>query len=124
MPTFDGKSEKIELFEDPFQTSLKIHNQLTEDDKINYFHSLMRWDALQTFQNINGPARDNLGEILVVFRRKYVKQQSRATVVEEWAELTGGGGLRSLCIKIGYSELTRAESRERTSTLAESSRVT
>ena len=42
--------------------------------------------------------------------------------VEEWAELTGA--LRSLCIKIGYSEPTRAESREGTSTLAESSRVT
>ena len=32
MPTFDGKSEKFELFEDLFQTSLKIHNQLTEED--------------------------------------------------------------------------------------------
>ena len=35
MPTFDGKTEKFELFEDLFQTSLKIHNQLTEDGKIN-----------------------------------------------------------------------------------------
>ena len=35
MPTFDGKTEKFELFEDLFQTSLKIHNQLTEDDRIN-----------------------------------------------------------------------------------------
>ena len=26
MPTFDGKSEKFKLFEDLFQTSLKIHN--------------------------------------------------------------------------------------------------
>ena len=42
MPTFDGKSEKFELFDDLFQTSLKIHNQLTEEDRINYFHSLMR----------------------------------------------------------------------------------
>ena len=33
MPTFDGKSEKFELFEDLFQTSLKAHNQLTEEDK-------------------------------------------------------------------------------------------
>ena len=33
MPTFDGKSEKFELFEDLFQTSLKIHNQLTKEDK-------------------------------------------------------------------------------------------
>ena len=54
MPTFDGKSEKFELFEDLFQTSLKIHNQLTEKDRINYFHSLMRGDYLQTFKNING----------------------------------------------------------------------
>ena len=35
VPTFDGKSEKFELFEDLFQTSLKIHNQLTEEDRIN-----------------------------------------------------------------------------------------
>ena len=49
MPTFDGKSEKFKLFEDLFQTSLKIHNQRTEEDKIDYFHSLMLGDALQTF---------------------------------------------------------------------------
>ena len=75
MPTFDGKTEKFELFEDLFQTSLKIHNQLTEDDKTNYFHSLMRRVALQTFKNINGPTRENLEEILAVFRKKYVKPQ-------------------------------------------------
>ena len=79
MPTFDGKSEKLELFEDVFQTSLKIHNQLTEEDKINYFHSLMRGDALQTFKNITSPNRENLGEILTVFRKKYVKPQTMAT---------------------------------------------
>ena len=60
MPTFDGKSEKFELFEDLFQTSLKIHNQLTEEDQINYFNSLMRGNALQTFKNITSPNRENL----------------------------------------------------------------
>ena len=59
MPTFDGKSEKFELFEDLLQTSLTIHNQLTEDDGINYFHFLMRGDALQTFKNIKGPTPEN-----------------------------------------------------------------
>ena len=49
MPTFNGKPEKFELFEDLFQTSLKNHNQLTEDDRMNYFHSVMKRDALQTF---------------------------------------------------------------------------
>ena len=87
MPTFDGKSEKFELFEDLFQTSFKIHNQLTEEDRINYFHSLMRGDALQTFKNINGPTRENLGEIPAVFRRKYVKPQSMATAKHNFQKL-------------------------------------
>ena len=87
MPTFDGKSEKFELFEDMFQTSLKIHNQLTEEDRNNYFHSLMRVDALETFKNINGPTRENLGEILAVFRRKYVKPQSLATAKHKFQKL-------------------------------------
>ena len=87
MPTFDGKSEKIELFEDLFQTSSEIHNQLTQEDKINYFHSLMRCDALQTFKNITTPKRENLGEILTVFRRKYVKTQSTATVKHKFQRL-------------------------------------
>ena len=79
MPTFDGKSDKFELFQDLFQTSLKIHNELTENDRINYFHCLMKGDALQTFKNNNGPTRKNLGQILGVFRKKYVKAQSMAT---------------------------------------------
>ena len=87
MPTFDGKSEKFELFEDLFQTSLKIHNQLTEEDKINYFHSLMRGDALQTFKNISSPNRESLTEILTVFRRKYVKPQSMATAKHKFQQL-------------------------------------
>ena len=87
MPTFEGKSEKFELFEDLFQTSLKIHNQLTEEDKINYFHSLMRGDALQTFKNISSPNRENLTEILTVFRRKYVKPQSMATAKHKFQQL-------------------------------------
>ena len=88
MPTFDGKSEKFELFEDLFQTSLKNLNQLTEEDKINYFHSLMRGDALQTFQiNITSPNRENLGEIVIVFRRKYVKPQSMATAKHKFQRL-------------------------------------
>ena len=83
----DGKSDKFELFEDLFQTSLKIHNQLTEGDKINYFHSLRRGDALQTFKNITTPNRENLGEILTVFRRKYVKPQSMATAKHKFQRL-------------------------------------
>ena len=87
MPSFDGKSVKFELFEDLFQTSFKIHNQLTEEDKMNYFQSLMRGDALQTFKNITSPNRENLGENPTVFRRKYVKPQSMATAKHNFQQL-------------------------------------
>ena len=87
MPTFDGKSEKFELFEHFFQTSSEIPNQLTEEDKIHYFHSLLRGDALPTFKNISSPNRKNLAEIFTVFHRKYVKPQSRATAKHKFQQL-------------------------------------
>ena len=47
---------------------------------------------------------------------------SEKQVVRVWAEVVGG--LKTTCIKIGYSEPTRAESREGSSIPPESSRVT
>ena len=96
MPTFDGKSENFELFEDLFETSLKLHNQLTEDHRINYFHSLIKGDALQTFQNIYGPNGENLGEIPAVFRRKYVKCQSMPTLKHNLQKLVFNPANRKL----------------------------
>ena len=84
MSTFDVKSEKFKLFKDLFQASLKIHNQLTEEDNLNYYHSLMRGDSLQTFKNITSPKRKNLGEVLTVFRRKHVKPQLMATATHKF----------------------------------------
>ena len=40
--TFDGKSEKFELFEDLFHTMVKMQPDMTETMKINHFHSLLR----------------------------------------------------------------------------------
>ena len=76
--TFDGKSEKFEVFEDLFGKSLKIHNQPTEGIKINHFHSLMKRNALQTFKIISRPTGENMGAFLPVFRKKNVKHQSMA----------------------------------------------
>ena len=47
----------------------------------------MKEDALQTFKNINGPTQENLGEILAVFRRKYLKPQSMATAKHKFQKL-------------------------------------
>ena len=47
----------------------------------------MRGDSLQTFKNIDSPNRENLTEILAVFRRKYVKPQSMATAKHKFQQL-------------------------------------
>ena len=47
----------------------------------------MHGDALQTFKNITTPNRENLGEILTVLRRKYVKPQSMATAKHKFQRL-------------------------------------
>ena len=47
----------------------------------------MRGDDLQTFKNITTSNRENLGEILTVFRRKYVKPQSMATAKHKFQRL-------------------------------------
>ena len=40
--TFDGKSEKFELFEDLFHTKIKMQPDMTETMKIKHFHSLLQ----------------------------------------------------------------------------------
>ena len=47
----------------------------------------MRGDALRTFKNIDSSNRENLTEILTVFRRKYVKSQSMATAKHKFQQL-------------------------------------
>ena len=85
--TFDGKSEKFELFEDLFHTMIKMQPEMTETMKINHFHSLLRKNALQTFRNISTANRQTLEDVLAVFRRKYVKPESQATAKHKWHKL-------------------------------------
>ena len=85
--TFDGNSEKFELFEDLFHTMIKMQPDMTETMKVNHFHSLLRKNALQTFRNINTANRQAREDILAVFRRKYVKPESQATAKHKWHRL-------------------------------------
>ena len=82
--TVDGKSEKIELFDDLFLTMIKMQPALSEQKNIKYFHSLLRNGALPTFRNINPTNRQTLQDVLVIFRKKYVRQKSHAAAKHEW----------------------------------------
>ena len=85
--TFDGRSEKFQLFEDLFHTRIKMQPVMTEQMKINNFHSLLRKEALQTFRKKNTINRQTLEDVLGIFRRKYVKPESQATAKHKWHRL-------------------------------------
>ena len=87
MPTFDGESKNFQLFEDVFQKNLRNHNQLTEEKKIDYFCSLMRGDALQTFTKNHQFQQREFVRILDSNRRKRVKPQSLVTAKEKFQRL-------------------------------------
>ena len=93
---FDGKNEKFELFEDLFHTMLKMQPEMTEAMKINHFHVHLRKEALQTFRNISAVNRKTLDDVLIVFRRKYVKPESQATAKHKWHKLTFDPNTKSL----------------------------
>ena len=93
---FDGKNEKFELFEDLFHTMLKKQPEMTEAMKINHFHAHLRKEALQTFRNISAVNKKTLDDVLIVFRRKYVKPESQATAKHKWHKLTFDPNTKSL----------------------------
>ena len=88
--TFNGKlekNEKFEYLEDLFLTTLKMQPHLTEDMKINHFHAHLRGLALKTFKNIQRTSTTTLEDILVVFRRKYVKPEPSASAKHRFNRL-------------------------------------
>ena len=87
LPVFDGKSEKFELFEDLFRNNIKMYPHLTEIQKINYFHSLLRGNALQASCNLDDAKRDNLEEVITAFKRRFGDFQSSAKARCEWDSL-------------------------------------
>ena len=87
MPTSTVK-HKFEYFEDLFQTSLKVYPNITDEEKIHYFYSLLRGEALQTFRNMTEATRGHLNDILAGFRRRYVRQHSVATARCNWENLS------------------------------------
>ena len=87
LPVFDGKSEKFELFEDLFRNNIKMYPHLTEIQKINYFHSLLRGNALQAYCNLDDTKKDNLEEVITAFKRPFGDFQSSAKARCEWDAL-------------------------------------
>ena len=77
--TFDGKSEKFELFEGHLHTMMKMQPDMTENQTSTIFIRCCAKKAVQTFRDMSSTNRQTLEDILAVFRRKVVEPESQAT---------------------------------------------
>ena len=84
---FNGKTKKYDIFNDLFSTSLKMYPHVTEGEKMNYFHSLMRGEALQTFANIPSTQTKTIKDIRTVYQRRFVGTKSMASAKSRWQSL-------------------------------------
>ena len=64
--------------------------------KTNHFHAHLRKEALQTFRIMSASNKKTLDDVLLVFRRKYVKPESQATAKHKWNKLTVDPNTKSL----------------------------
>ena len=61
---------------------------MTEAMKNNHFHAHLQKEAFQTFRNTSALNKKTLDDVLIVFRRKYVKPESQTTAKNKWPKLT------------------------------------
>ena len=64
-----------------------MYPHLTEIQKTNYFHLLLRGNALQAYCNLDDTKKNNLEEVITAFKRRLGDFQSSAKARCEWGPL-------------------------------------
>ena len=74
VPLFKGNREKYNEFEHLLLNPLRPHmNRLTEEQKLNYFQSLLRDEAIEFWQTLQITTMTTLIDILQAFKKEYAK---------------------------------------------------
>ena len=75
VPLFRGNREKYNEFEHLLKNHLRPHmHKLTEEQKLNYFQSLLRDDAIEFWQTLKITTETTLTDILQAFSKEYAKE--------------------------------------------------
>ena len=75
VPLFRGNRDKYNEIKHLLKNHTRPHmNKLTEDQKLNYFRSLLRDDAIELWQTLKINTETTLPDILLAFNNKYAKE--------------------------------------------------
>ena len=76
VPLFKGNRDKYNEFEHLLLNHLRPHaHKLTEEQKLNYFQSLLRDDAIEFWLTLTITTESTLKDILAAFKKEYAKEE-------------------------------------------------
>ena len=75
VPLFRGNREKYNEFEHLLLNHLRPHqHKLSEEQKLTYFQSLLRDDAIEFWQSLKMSSQTTLAQVLRYFKKEYAKE--------------------------------------------------
>ena len=87
VPNFRGTKDKYNEFEHLLLNHFRpIANKITEEDKIHFFQSLLRDEAIDFWQTITISSTTTLQEVLQLFGNEFAKEDMREVARYKWNE--------------------------------------
>ena len=87
VPNFRGSKDKYNEFEHLLLNHFRpIANKITEEDKIHFFQSLLRDEAIDFWQTITINPTTTLQDVLQLFRKEFAKEDMREVARYKWNE--------------------------------------
>ena len=87
VPNFRGSKDKYNEFKHLLLNHFRpIANKITEEDKIPFFQSLLRDEAIDFWQTITINPTTTLQDVLQLFRKEFAKEDMREVARYKWNE--------------------------------------
>ena len=75
LPNFRGSKDKFTDFEHLLLNHLRPHqHRMTEENKLHYFQSLLRDEAIEFWQTLRINSKTTLRDVLLQFRQKFARE--------------------------------------------------
>ena len=85
VPNFRGQKDKFVEFEHLLLNHLSpLANKITEENKLHFFQSLLRDDAIEYWQSIHITPMTTLKDVLDLFRKEFAKEDLKEVARYKW----------------------------------------
>ena len=88
VPNFRGQKDKFVEFEHLLLNHLSpLANKITEENKLHFFQSLLRDDAIEYWQSIQITPLTTLKDVLDLFRKEFAKEDLKEVARYKWDQV-------------------------------------